>query len=120
MNVGEPSVRNKNLRNSRMNMLVNLASLAFNAGSGQGRNILREDSPYKGPQDQSPGRSNTRVGEAVESFKNSAVELNRNQRTKRSSREVTENGGGSRGNTERRVGKKRKCLRAGRLQGGEF
>ena len=56
----------------------------------------------------------------MESFKNSAVEL---KWTRTSSREVTEDGGGSGGNRdnkERRVGKKKKHLRAGRLQGKEF
>ena len=76
MNVREPSGWNRNLRNSRMNVLVNLAPLTLNTGSGPGRDILREASPDKGPQDQSWGRTNTRVGEAVESFKNSEGELN--------------------------------------------
>ena len=65
MDVGEPPGRDRNLRNSRMNVLVNFTPLAFNAGSGPGGDIFREASPDKGPQDQSPERTNTRVGEVV-------------------------------------------------------
>ena len=57
------------------------------------------------------------------SFKNSAAELNWNQRTRRTSREVTDERGGSKGkgdNTERRVGTERRGLRAGGLQDGEL
>ena len=59
----------------------------------------------------------------MESIKNSAAELNGNQRTWRSGREVAEDGGGSGGNgdyTERRVGMDRRGFGAGGLQGGEF
>ena len=76
MNVGEPSGRNRNLGNSRLNVLMNLTPLTLSAGSGPGGDVLEEAIPDKGPQDQPPGRSNTRVGEVVGSFKNSAVELN--------------------------------------------
>ena len=59
----------------------------------------------------------------MESIKNSAAELNGNQRTWRSCREVAEDGGGSRGNgdtTEIRVGMERSGLRARGLQGRKF
>ena len=59
----------------------------------------------------------------MESLKNSAVELNRNQRMWRTCREVTEDGGGSGGNgdnTERRVGKERRHFSAGGMQAGEL
>ena len=98
----ESSGRNRNLGHSRLNP----TSLTLNSGSGLGGDVLREASPDKGPQDQPQRRTNTRVGEVVESLKNSAVELNWNQRTRRTCREVAEDGGGSGGNrdnTDRRV-----------------
>ena len=49
MDVGEPLSRDRNLRYSRMNLLVYLTPLAFNAGSGQGRDIFREANPDIGP-----------------------------------------------------------------------
>ena len=93
MNVGEPSGRNRNLGNSRLNVLMNLTPLTLSAGSGPGGDVLEEAIPDKGPQDQPPGRSNTRVGEVVGSFKNSAVEWG-------TCREVTEVRGGSKGNRD--------------------
>ena len=69
MNVGEPPCRNRNLRYSRMNMLVNFTLLTFNAGSGLGGDVLREASPDKKPQNHPPVRTITRVGEVVESIK---------------------------------------------------
>ena len=88
--MGEPPGRDWNLRNSRTNLLMNLTSLALNAGSGPGGDISRETSPYKGPRDQPPGRTNARVREVVKSIKNPPAELNWNQRTRRSCGEVTE------------------------------
>ena len=47
MDVGEPPGRDRNLRNSRMNMLMNLTPLTLNTGSGPGEDISRESSQYK-------------------------------------------------------------------------
>ena len=81
MNVGEPPGRDRNLRKSRTNLLMNLTSLALDAGSGPGGDILRETSLYEGPGDQPMGRTNAMVREFVKIIKNPLVELNWNQRT---------------------------------------
>ena len=52
-----------------MNVLMNLAFLALNKGSGPGGDILREASPHEGPREQPPRRTNTRVGKVVQSIK---------------------------------------------------
>ena len=65
MDVGEPSDWDRNLRNSSLNMLMNLASLALNTGFGPCGDILRETSPHEGPRDQLPGRTNTRMRKVV-------------------------------------------------------
>ena len=63
--MGEPSGWNRNLRNGRMAILMNLASLALNAGSGPGGDIPRKVSSHKGSRDQLSGRTNTRVRKVV-------------------------------------------------------
>ena len=104
---GEPPDRDWNLRNSRTNILMNLTSLAIDAGSGPGGDISREACLYKGPQDQPWGGKNARVREVVKSIKNPLAELNWNHMTRRSSGEVTEDRRGSGGDgdhTKRMVG----------------
>ena len=119
MDVGEPHGSDWNLRNSRTNMLMNLTSLALDKGPGPGGDISREAIPYEGPQDQPPGKTNTRVSEVVKSSKNPPAELNWNQRTQRSCGEVTEDTEGTE-TTWRKGWREGTHLWAGGLHGGEF
>ena len=64
MNVTEMSSRNRNLRNRGVNMLLNLL-LTVQTSSGPVGDILGECGPDKGSQNQSPGRTYTRMGEVV-------------------------------------------------------
>ena len=74
VNVIEPSSWDRNLRNRELNMLENLTPLTMQTTSGPVGVILGEPRPNKGTRNQSLGRTNTRVRDAVESVKNSAAE----------------------------------------------
>ena len=120
MDVGESPSKDRNLRNSSIKVLLNFTPLALNTGSGPGRDNFRETSPAKRSQDQPTGRTNPRVREVVKSLRNSAVELNWNQRNWRSCREVTEDRRGSIGNrvdTERSEDLSWKVVLHGRVLG---
>ena len=122
VNVTEPSSRNRNL-NRGVNMLLNLLRWQCRHPLAQSETSSESPDQTKGTRNQPPGRTNTRVRDAVDSVENSAKERNGNKRTGQTGGEVTKDGQISKGyrdNPERIVAEKSRGFMAGLLQGGQL
>ena len=79
--------------NRKLDVRLDLTLLTSEAGSGPEADVLREAGPHKFRGQQSPGSTNSRIGEIVERGEQLMAERNGNQRPWRSRGHITVNGG---------------------------